>query len=134
METRELIQEMYLLEDSIMTFPWKMEEGETKTIAGYTCKKATGKTERGTGIIAWYTEEIPLPAGPEQFNGLPGIILSLDVNKAEIVFTAIAIDKKVNRKELKLPAKGKKVTGEEFAKMQKELMGNNKGAVRIVTN
>ena len=133
-EKRELMQEMYLLEDSIRSFTWKMEEGETKTIAGYTCKKATGKSDRGSDIIAWYAEDIPLPAGPEQFNGLPGMILGLDANKAEIVFTAVLIEKKADKKNLKLPAKGKKVTGAEFAKIQKELMGNNKGGVRIVTN
>lgn len=131
-EKRELMQEMYLLEDSIRNFTWKLEEGESKTIAGYTCKKATGKSERGNDIIAWYTEEIPLAAGPEFFNGLPGMILGLDADKGEIVFTAVSIDKKLDKKILKAPIKGKKITGTEFAKLQKELMGS--GGVKIVTN
>jgi GLPGLI family protein len=131
-DKRELMQEMYLLEDSIQSFAWKLEEGEIKTISGYSCKKATGKTERGNEVIAWYTEDIPLPAGPEQFNGLPGMILGLDVNKSEFVFTAISIDKKMDKKELKAPTKGKKVNSAEFAKIQKELMGN--GEMRIIRN
>ncbi|MEO6720226.1 MAG: GLPGLI family protein [Ferruginibacter sp.] len=131
-DKRELMQEMYLLEDSIKSLAWKMEEGETKTIAGYPCKRATGKTERGNEVVAWYTEDIPLPAGPEQFNGLPGMILGLDVNKSEFVFTAISIDKKIDKKELKAPTKGKKVNSAEFAKIQKELMGN--GEIRIIRN
>ena len=121
-DKRELMQEMYLLEDSIQSLAWKLEEGEAKTITGYPCKKATGKTERGNEVVAWYTEDIPLPAGPEQFSGLPGMILGLDINKSEFVFTAISIDKKIDKTELKAPTKGKKVNSAEFAKIQKELM------------
>ena len=131
-EKRELLQDTYLLQDSLPAFNWKLENGETKTIAGFTCKKATGKTERGTEVIAWYAEDIPVASGPEQFCGLPGIILALDANKGEIVFTAVSVDKKADRKGLKAPVQGKKVTGAEFAKIQKDLMGN--GPVRIVTN
>lgn len=107
-EKRELMQEMYLLKDPIHSTTWKLEDGETRTFAGYPCKKATGKTERGNEVIAWYTEEIPIASGPEQFNGLPGIILGLDINKSEVVFTAISLDKKNCKKEIKAPTKGKK--------------------------
>lgn len=107
-DKRELMQDFYLVDDSIHSIAWKLEDGETKTILGYTCKKATGKSERGSDVIAWYTEEIPVAAGPEQFNGLPGMILSIDANKGEFVFTAVAIDKKVDKKNIKAPTKGKK--------------------------
>lgn len=133
-EVRELMEELYLIEDSIRNHTWKPEEGETKVILGYTCKKATGKTERGSDVVAWYCEEIPVASGPEQFNGLPGMILGIDANKGEIVFTAIALDKKVDMKTIKVPTKGKKMTGPEFAAKQKEAFGNQPGGVRIVTN
>ncbi|MEO6549984.1 MAG: GLPGLI family protein [Ferruginibacter sp.] len=130
-EKREMMETVYLVEDTIHSFTWKLEEGE-KTIAGYTCKKASGKTERRADVIAWYTEVIPVTSGPEQFNGLPGMILGLDANKGEIVFTAILVDKKLDKKALKAPAKGKRITGPEFAKIQNEMM--RRGPVRIVTN
>lgn len=133
-EKRDLMEETYLVEDSIRSIVWKLEEGETKTILGYTCKKASGKTQRGTDVIAWYSEDIPVASGPEQFNSLPGMILGVDANKGEIVFTALTLDKKVQTKNIKAPTKGKKVTNEEFAKIQKELFGNQNGPVRIVTN
>lgn len=133
-EKRELMQEMYLVEDSIRSIVWKLEEGETKTILGYTCKKATGKTERGSDIVAWYCEDISVTAGPDQFNSLPGMILGVDANKGEIVFTATSIDKKVDVKKIKAPTKGKKITNADFAAKQKELFGNQPGGVRIVTN
>lgn len=132
-DKRELMENSYLVEDSLCTLTWKLEEGETKSILGHTCKKATAKTERGTEVIAWYAEDIPVASGPEQFNGLPGLILGLDANKAEIVFTAVSLDK-VDKKKIKAPAQGKKVSHTEFAKIQKELMGNAPGGLRIVNN
>lgn len=133
-EIRELMEELYLVEDSIHSLKWKLEEGETKTILGYSCKKATGKTERGSDIVAWYSEEIPVAAGPEQFNSLPGMILGIDANKGEIVFTATALDKKVDMKNVKAPVKGKKITNAEYLAKQKEAFGNQPGGMRIVTN
>jgi len=133
-EARELMQEIYLIDDSLRSITWKLEEGETKTILGYTCKKATGKTERGSDVVAWYCEEIPVAGGPEQFNGLPGMILGIDANKGEIVFTAISSDKKADTKKIKAPTKGKKMTNAEFLAKQKELFGNTPGGVKIVTN
>lgn len=133
-EKRELMQEVYIMEDSLRSLAWKLEEGETRSILGYTCKKATGKTERGSDIVAWYCEDIPVAGGPEQFNSLPGMILCVDANKGEIVFTATAIDKKTDIRKIKAPTKGKKVTAAEFAAKQKEVFGNQPGGVRIVTN
>ncbi|MEP6673541.1 MAG: GLPGLI family protein [Ferruginibacter sp.] len=133
-EKRDLMEDSYLVEDSIHSLVWKLEDAETKTILGYPCKKASGKSERGNDIVAWYTEEIPLSGGPDQFNGLPGMILCIDANKGEIVFTATVINKKVDAKKIKAPAKGKKISSADFAKKQKELLGNQPGGVRIVTN
>ena len=56
------------------------------------------------------------------------MILGLDVNKSEVVYTAVSIDKKA----VKAPTKGKKVNGAEFVKIQKEMMGN--GEMRIIMN
>jgi GLPGLI family protein len=133
-EVRELMEELYLVEDSIRNLAWKLEEGETKSVLGYTCKKATAKTSRGTDVVAWYSEDIPVASGPEQFIGLPGMILSLDANKGEIVFTAVSLDKNSFTKNLKVPSKGKKITHTEYLAKQKEVFGNQPGGVRIVTN
>lgn len=131
-EIRELMDELYLVEDSIRRLAWKLEEGETKTIMGYACKKASAKTSRGGDVVAWYSEEISVASGPDQFNGLPGMILGVDVNKGEIIFTASRLDKKPDLKNLKAPSKGKKISHPDFLAKQKELMGD--GPVRIVNN
>jgi len=133
-EKRSLMEKEFLVEDSIRNVSWKLVDGETKTVAGHTCKKATGKSQMGLDLIAWYAEDMNLPAGPAQFGGLPGLILALDVNQGEIVYVAKEIKATVKKADIKAPAKGKKVTPAEFAKARKEVMGDGNGPVRIVTN
>ena len=130
----DMMGEIYIIDDSLRSIKWKLEEGETKTILGHSAKKATGKTERGTEVVAWYAEDIQVSSGPEQFNGLPGLILSLDANNGEIVYAALSLDQKADDKSIKAPSKGKKVTFAEFAKIQQQVRGSGNGPVRIVTN
>ena len=132
-EKRELGDKDYIIEDSLRHINWKLGD-ETKTILGYHCKKASGKTERGSDVEAWYTEEIPVSSGPETFNGLPGMILQVDINKEEFVITAVSIEKSADKKELKAPSKGKKITPKDFAIKQKELFGDQSGPVMRVVN
>jgi GLPGLI family protein len=59
---------------------------DTKTIKGYLCKKATtnsievdpDKPAYYGQVTAWFTEEIPLPAGPDRYCELPGLILEIE--------------------------------------------------------
>ena len=123
----------YIIDDTIRTQQWKLAD-ETKTILNHSCKKATTKTERGSDIVAWYAEDIPVPAGPENFGGLPGAILLLDANNSEIVFTATEIKNDVSTKDLKEPASGKHITRVDFEKKVDEAFGpaDSKGR-RIIT-
>ncbi len=141
----------YVIEDSIKTQKWKLTD-ETKTILGYTCRKAVStQTQRVGGsvrmitnsngnidtaksnktsqtqdveVVAWYAENIISPVGPENNGGLPGVILQLDINKGEMLYTATEIKKEVNKKEVKVPSKGKKITNEEYAKLMQQMMEN----------
>lgn len=60
-------------------YDWKILD-EYKYILGYKCQKAiiNDYSKSKPKIVAWFTEEIPLPYGPVNFYGLPGIILELD--------------------------------------------------------
>lgn len=62
----------------------------TKTVCGYSCKKATAEF-RGRQWIAWYTSDIPQSDGPWKFMGLPGLILQIEDSNKEHFFTAISI-------------------------------------------
>lgn len=122
LEQTSLGDKDYVIDDTVKAQAWKLAD-ETKNVLGYTCKKATVKTPMGSDIIAWYAEDIPLPIGPENFNGLPGAILMLDVNNAEIVFTAVELKKETDTKELKAPNSGKHITRADFQKKMDELFG-----------
>ena len=81
----------FFVYDKVPKPNWKLEENQTKTIAGYKCTKATG-IFRGSNVIAYFTKELPYSAGPFKFYGLPGLILDIrmenkdhDIWKAESV-------------------------------------------------
>ena len=132
-DKKELAEKEYVIEDTIRSIKWKLAD-DTKSILGYTCKKAIGKTERGSEVEAWYSEEIPVASGPDVFCNLPGMILLVDINKGEFVYTATELKKTVNVKDVKAPSKGKKMNAAEFAKLQKEILGDQSGPIRITRN
>ena len=147
----ELGAKTYIVEDSIRAQKWKLSD-ETKTILGHSCHKATTQqTIMGGGVmriningnnpgdttkkmnapkptqvdvVAWYADDIQTPVGPENNGGLPGVILMLDINNAQTVYTATEIKKEVNNKEVKEPTKGKKITRADLQKLQMEMMNN----------
>ncbi len=140
-EQRELFDKTFIITDSIRKLNWKIA-GETKTILGYNCMKATtqrtqesmrmtmdnGETKRERvkdtlNIVAWFTNEIPGSFGPDMYQGqLPGTILEIDVNNGRSVFKALEFQPKVDAAKIKEPTKGKKVTNDEFAKEREKLM------------
>lgn len=136
----------FLIVDTIQQQPWKLSN-ETKTVLGYTCKKATKKITQvartmrivsGAGgnnpadsttprpkeveVVAWYTNDFLTPAGPDNHGMLPGVILEMDIDNGGTVFKALEVKNTVNRKELKEPAKGKAVSRAEYQKIIGELM------------
>ncbi|HVX51143.1 MAG TPA: GLPGLI family protein [Chitinophagaceae bacterium] len=117
-----LDEKKYIVTDSIKQLTWKLAD-ETATILNHVCKKASATTERGSNVIAWYAEDIPVPTGPDRFGGLPGAILKVDIDTGSIVFTATAIQVKVTSKELKAPSGGKLVTQADFQKKMDEAFG-----------
>lgn len=148
-EQRDLMDKKFVITDSIRKLNWKLT-GESQTILGHTCQKAVaqrtgkrtmttmenGKLERKevndtTNIVAWFTTDIPVPAGPEVQGQLPGLILALDMNDGRVVYKALDIQAKADMASIKEPTKGKKVTPEEFTKerdkMMEEMQKNNQG-------
>jgi GLPGLI family protein len=81
----------YCISDTIPVWDWDILE-DVKHIAGYECKKAI-TYESGRKIIVWFTEDIPLPLGPRQYGGLPGLILRLESGKTvEEAFSIIILN------------------------------------------
>jgi GLPGLI family protein len=122
LEQTELADKPYIIDDTIKASSWKLSD-ERKTVLDHPCKKATMKTERGNDVTAWYTEDIPSLVGPDSFGGLPGAILLVDVNNAEMVYTATEFRNEVDNKELREPSKGKHITRADFDKKLDEMFG-----------
>ena len=134
-ELRELGPKKYVIEDTLRKLGWKLSD-DTMTVKGYTCRKASAKTRQGDDVIAWYTEAIASPSGPEQFGGLPGMILKMDIGAGWMVFTATDIQPTADKQLVKAPTGGKKITRAEFQKMMDEAFGPSAGGqprIRIVT-
>jgi len=148
-EQREMMGKKFLISDSIRKLNWKLGD-DTKTIAGFNCRKATAQRfgkrtmmnmENGvmekkeindtTNMVAWFTMDIPVSAGPEVPGQLPGLILALDMNDGRVTYVATSVSQKVDLAAIKEPTKGKKVTPEEFVaernKMMDEMQKNSQG-------
>ena len=80
----------YLVNDSLVKYEWKIT-GEVRDIAGFECKKAVTKICDSVVVVAFYTDQIPLQAGPENFNGLPGMILAIAVPRLGTTIFATSI-------------------------------------------
>jgi GLPGLI family protein len=82
---------------------------ETKKIGGFICYKAITEKVKVNNkgihtfqVIAWYTPEIPIPFGPNEFNGLPGLILELKDSHFTFIAKRITIDpKRINKEKIK---------------------------------
>ncbi|MFV8339062.1 GLPGLI family protein [Flavobacterium sp. LB3P21] len=66
-----------------------------------------------TIITAWYTPEIPVNQGPENYWGLPGLILEVNDGKTVILCSKVVLNPKV-KAEIKASTKGKVTTQKEF--------------------
>jgi len=154
-EKRELFDKTFIIDDTISSLKWKMT-GETKSILGLPCMKATttrtitrttmnmdnGKMERKeiqdtSTIVAWFTSSIPVSAGPAEFQGqLPGLILEMDIKNGTQLFKATGISEKADLAIIKEPTGKKHYTPDEFKKerekMMKEMEKNNQGGQRVI--
>ena len=134
-EQRDMMDKKYLIETDIKQTAWKLGT-ETKKILGYECTQATlNDTARKQELVAWFTMDLPLTAGPQNYGSLPGMILELDINKGEVLMFAKKIDlKKVKDNAIKAPTKGDKITEEELKQKRDEMMKRNGGGpnMRII--
>ncbi|MFS0489220.1 GLPGLI family protein [Leadbetterella byssophila] len=106
-ETQLIAGKVYQVEDSLYTYPWKIKS-EIKEVAGYLCMLATTfDPQRNVEIQAWFTTDIPVGVGPDDFLGLPGAILEVDVDNGTIVFQATKVSLDPNQSLPPLPKKTK---------------------------
>jgi GLPGLI family protein len=131
---KNMFEEDYLIEDSIKNISWKIGQ-ETRTIAGYECRKAVGRIYDTVYVVAFYAEEIVIKGGPEGFQGLPGMILGIAIPRYNTTWWATKVElANINEAEIVPPHKGKKLKRAAFAEeMTKKLKAMGVIAVKPQT-
>ena len=70
-------------------------------------------------VAVWYTPEIPVSFGPDNYWGLPGLILEVNDGNAILLCTKVTLSNKEKTK-IKAPNKGEKVTQKKFDEIKKK--------------
>jgi GLPGLI family protein len=155
LQDQEFFGKQFLIKDDLMDLQWTMGS-ETKQIGNYTVFKATAikpvtgfdfsnfrgrqgedaeknkeeeeeiKTEE---VTAWYTLQIPINQGPDDYWGLPGLILEVNAGRTTILCTKITMNSK-EKDNIDKPEKGEVVTQKEYTEITTKKMEefrNNRG-------
>jgi hypothetical protein len=118
-ETREFMTRKFLIRGTRPAYRWRIT-GEQSEFLGYPVLKATA-VQDSASIEAWFTPEIPVPAGPGAYGGLPGMILSLSLNDGHTVYSASEVNlNNVEAGVIKAPDDGEEVTSEEYEEIVAE--------------
>ena len=116
-----ILDKAFLITDSLSSLNWELKSIKKK-IGNYNCRKAV----IGNNITAWYCPDILINDGPGNYWGLPGLIIELDT--PDTFYSLISIKTNNDRSsEIIAPTDGKKISLEEFNKLKKEKLGNNRG-------
>lgn len=98
---------------------WRLT-GEQSEFLGYAAQKAVA-TRDSTTYEAWFTPQIPVSVGPEQYGGLPGLILVLTAGNRTFEATSVDLSP-LAEGAIAEPTDGREVTSEEFAEIVEERM------------
>jgi GLPGLI family protein len=121
---KSVFEETFLLKDSVRKINWKITD-EKRDIAGYSCRRANAIILDSIYVVAFYTDEIPVPGGPESFTGLPGLILGVALPHENITwFATLVKDMPVAANTISPPKKGKPTDYKELVTTLQRVMKN----------
>lgn len=151
-EEADIFGKEFLIVEPLEKPDWKLLN-ETKKIGDYNCFKAelivqvTEKQKeeykdflkkeetkpslfkmeepKDKTIVAWYTPEIPVSFGPNNYWGLPGLILEINEDETIILCSKVTLSNK-EKSKIKVPNTGDKVTQKKFDEIQKKKMDSMK--------
>ncbi|WP_339756906.1 GLPGLI family protein [Algoriphagus aquimarinus] len=136
-EEEDLMGKGFLVKDSLRNYDWELT-GESKKIGDYTCQKAIysrivdskvfsmGKEEMEASkdtvnVTAWFTMQIPVSHGPDDFWGLPGLILELQNNGMTYIAERIVLNP-TDPVKIEIPKKGEMINREDYQALSEEKM------------
>lgn len=147
----EIFGKEFLIVEKLEPLNWQLLD-ETKKIGDYTCYKAQSiipvteaqkkeyeeslKQEKKSNlfivnepkdkvVVAWYAPEIPVGFGPNNYWGLPGLILEINEDENIILCSKVTLSNK-EKSKIKVPNTGQKVSKKEFDAIQKKKMDSMK--------
>lgn len=116
---RYILGDNYLLSGELLKIEWKLTPNETREIAGFNCRKATGIIFDSVYVFAFYTDEITISGGPMGISGLPGMILGITIPRMFTSYIATKLQVAgVDVRQIVAPQKGKK---KEFVAIRKDV-------------
>lgn len=119
LESREFFGKKFLISGSPNEYQWKFS-GKTKQVGSYLCQQAVHQDSTGS-IEVWFTPMIPIPAGPQNYLGLPGMVLHVDIDEGSRIITAIeVINKEIEDGTIIQPDEGEEITREAFRELMAE--------------
>jgi GLPGLI family protein len=130
---KHVYEQKFLVQDSIRNMHW-VEKGEIRIIENFKCHKAVGRICDSVYVVAFYTEDIVSPGGPEMFGGLPGMILELAIPRLHTTWVADKIELLSPKEtDFDIPDKGKKVNEKQlYETIQSSLKDWGKWATRYI--
>jgi GLPGLI family protein len=72
-------------------------------------------------VVAWYTPQIPVNQGPDDYWGLPGLILEINADRTIILCTKIILNPD-QKETINQPTKGEVVTQSEYSEITTKKM------------
>ena len=119
---KTVFESTFNINDSVRKMEWKISP-DTRTIAGFECRKATTIIMDSIYVVAFYTDQIVTNGGPESFNGLPGMILGLAIPRMHITWFATKLELvEIKDNTLIPPKRGKKTNVTNLKSQLKESM------------
>ncbi len=115
----------FVIKDSLKNYNWNITR-KSKEILGYEVRKATSTLD-SAAITAWYAPKLTFKNGPENFWGLPGLILEIeniqntgDGGKQIQTYQAISLNVASEKDKIERPKKGKVLSTKEFDEFNQE--------------
>ena len=147
LKAEEFANKNYIITDVLKNYNWDITQ-ESKKIGGYTCYKAISITKvtkkelqeyevekvkqsknktsffnlekpKDKKITVWYNPEIPVSHGPNQYWGLPGLIMEVNENNLIILCSKVILNPK-DKKSIKAPKNGKVISQNAYDLMEEK--------------
>ncbi|MFT6808450.1 MAG: GLPGLI family protein [Saprospiraceae bacterium] len=119
-DKRNLMDKDFVIYGILPEYKWKVT-GQKKQVLTYLVMEATTTVGDSIAVSAWFAPQIPVSNGPGTYQGLPGLILELNIDNGKQVIVAnnVALGP-IEDGIIEIPSKGKEVTMEEFEAIRKE--------------